>query len=49
MEILSGKSYGKYTKAPKIAAAQLENLTGVLKFITAQGLKCVSACLYVIS
>ena len=39
MEVLSGKPYGKYNKAPTVVAVQLENLTGALKFINAQGLK----------
>ena len=39
LELVSGKSVGKYTKAPKIAAAQLENLANAFKFIAAQGMK----------
>lgn len=42
MEVVTGKSYGKYAKNPTVKAVQLENLTGALKFINAQGLKLVN-------
>ncbi len=39
MEVVSKKAYGKYNKTPRLKAHELENLTGVLKFIEGEGLK----------
>mmetsp|Transcript_14405 Transcript_14405/g.20205 ORF Transcript_14405/g.20205 Transcript_14405/m.20205 type:complete len:448 (+) Transcript_14405:55-1398(+) len=42
MEIISGKSLGKYNKHPIIIQQKLENLTIALKFIQSEGLKLVN-------